>query len=120
MRTVGEIAHLYSGTRRRDGTTLVSVNGRILDLRPDFRSQGVTTFDWGYDGRGGPAQLALAMLAHHFTDDERVRRHFEKFMRNLIRHLPAESWTVTGAQIDAICREGGTLPKLAESSPLVL
>jgi hypothetical protein len=107
MGSFGDAPHSYSGTRRSDGTTLVSVNGRLLDPRPDFRSQGATTFDWGYDGRGGPAQLALAILAHHFADDERVRRHFEKFMRKVIRHLPTEGWVVAGAQIDAVCLEGG-------------
>lgn len=120
MGTVKNKTHLYSGTRRNDGTTLVSVNGRLLDSRPDFRNQGVTTFDWGYDGRGGPAQLSLAMLADHFADDERARRHFEKFMRKVVRYLPQEGWTVTAAQIDAACLEGGTLSVLSESNLLVM
>jgi len=101
------VTGVYSGNRQRDGTTLVSVNGRPLDPRPDFRSQSATTFDWGYEGRGGPAQLALAILADHFADDERARRHYQDFTRRVIRGLPKESWSLTGAEIDAGCAEGG-------------
>ena len=114
------MTHTYSGTRRSDGTTLVSVNGRTLDPRPGFRSEGVTTFDWGYDGHGGPAQLALAILANHFADDERARRHYEQFKRRVIRRLPAAGWVLTGAQIESACPEGGALPELADAELLVL
>lgn len=101
------MTRVYSGTRRRDGTTLVSVNGRPLDPRPNFRSQSVTTFDWGYEGRGGPAQLALAILADHFGEDEKARRHYEDFMRRVIRGLPKEGWILTGAAVSSLCGEGG-------------
>ena len=114
------MTHTYSGTRRSDGTTMVSVNGWVLDPRPGFRSEGVETFDWGYEGRGGPAQLALAILAHHFGDDERARRHYEQFMRRVIRLLPAAGWVLTGDQIEAACPEGGALPELADGGLLVL
>ena len=103
--TFGSLARVYSGSRQHDGTTLVRVNGRPLDPRPNIRSQSVTTFDWGYEGRGGPAQLALAILADHFADDEEVRRHYEDFTRRVIRGLPKESWILTGAQINAVYPE---------------
>ncbi len=102
------VTRVYSGNRRGDGTTSVSVDGRPLDLRPGFRSQPATTFDWGYEGRGGPAQLALAILADHFADDERARSHYVDFMRRVIRGLAAESWTLTSAEIDAACAEMGS------------
>jgi len=114
------MTHTYSGTRRSDGTTLVSVNGRTLDPRPDFRSQQVTTFDWGYAGRGGPAQLALAILADHFDDDERARRHYDKFMRRVIGRLPEKTWVLTGAEIESAYPEGGVLTGLSEDGLLVL
>jgi hypothetical protein len=101
------VTSIYSGDRQRDGTTLVRVNGRPLDPRPHFRSQFVTTFDWGYQGRGGPAQLALAILAHHFADDERARWHYEDFTRRVIRGLPEQGWILTGAEIDAAYPERG-------------
>ena len=94
------MVRVYSGKRRRDGTTLVNVDGRPLDPRPDIRSQSATTFDWGYEGRGGPAQLALAILTDHFGDDGRARRHYDDFTRRVIRVLPEESWVLNSAAID--------------------
>jgi hypothetical protein len=114
------MTQIYSGTRRRDGTTLVSVNGRTLDPRPDFRSQQVTTFDWGYEGRGGPAQLALAILADLFGDDERARRHYDNFMRRVVGRLPREGWVLRGADIESAYPEGGVLTGLSEDGLLVL
>jgi hypothetical protein len=112
-------ARTYSGTRRSDGTTLVSVDGRPLDPRPGFRSEGVTTFDWGYEGRGGPSQLALAILADHFGDDERARRHYDPFMQRVIRHLPTAGWVLTGEQVESACQEEGAPAKRADAEPLV-
>lgn len=93
---------IYSGTREADGTTLVSVNGRPLDTRAGFRKESATTFDWGYEGRGGPAQLALAILADHLADDEKARRYYEHFLRLVIRVLPSKGWILTGPEIDAV------------------
>jgi len=95
------VTSVYAGNRQGDGTTEVRVNGRPLDLRADFRSHPVTTFDWGYEGRGGPAQLALAILANYLADDEKARRYYEQFLRSVIRHLPRQGWTLTGPDIDA-------------------
>jgi len=97
---------IYSGTRDSKGATFVSVNGRPLGTRTDFRKESSTTFDWGYDGRGGPAQLALAILADHFADDARARRYYEHFLRCVIRGLGGDSWTLTGLEIDAVLPEG--------------
>jgi hypothetical protein len=93
---------IYSGTREADGTTLVSVNGRPLDTRVALRKESATTFDWGYEGRGGPAQLALAILADHLSDDDKARRHYEQFLRLVVRALPRKSWILTGHEIDAV------------------
>jgi len=98
---------IYSGCRLQDGTTLVSVNGRPLLPCSSSRSQAATTFDWGYDGRGGPAELAWAILADHFGDDEKARRYYEGFTHRVIRGLPNERWTLTEAAISAVCAEGG-------------
>jgi hypothetical protein len=109
----------YAGIRRSDGTTLVTVNGRPLDPRRVLRSNGVTTFDWGYRGRGGPAQLALAILADLFGDDERARRHYDRLMRRVISRLPAD-WVLTGAEVESACPEGGPVPALTDAALLVL
>ena len=97
---VGE-GRTYSGLRQPDGTTVVSVDGQPLDLRGDFREQSATAFDWGYAGSGGPAQLALAILADHWADDYTARRHYERFLRGVIRNLPKQGWSMTGEQIDS-------------------
>jgi hypothetical protein len=101
------MTHTYSGNRRPDGTTHVNVNGRPLDPRIDLRQQSPTTFDWGYVGRGAPAQLALAILADHLADDHRARRYYEHFLRSVIRGLPSESWRLTGADIDQVLPANG-------------
>jgi hypothetical protein len=98
---------VYSGSRLRDGTTVVSVNGQPLHPHPNSRSQSATTFDWGYEGRGGPAELAWAILADHFGDDAKARRHYEDFTRRVIRSLPNDRWTLTEAAINAVYAEGG-------------
>jgi hypothetical protein len=67
----------------------------------DFRGNSATAFDWGYAGSGGPAQLALAILANHWANDELARRYYELFLRRVIRYLPSEGWALTGAEIDA-------------------
>lgn len=91
----------YAGTRHANGATLVTVDGRPLGLRQEFRSESATAFDWGYEGRGGPAQLSLAILAHHLEDDDSARRHYESFLHSVVRGLPRERWSLTGAQVDA-------------------
>ena len=104
--SLDSVIRIYSGTRLPDGTTFVSVNGRPLDARPDLRNDSATTFDWGYDGHGAPAQLALAVLAHHFGDDSRARRSYESFLQGVIRRLPRERWVLTGAEIDRMFSDG--------------
>jgi hypothetical protein len=90
----------YSGSRQSNGTTRVTVNGQPLDIRASFRSGSSTAFDWGYEGRGGPTQLALAILAHHLDDDDSARRHYEHFLHSVVRSLPREHWSLTEAQVD--------------------
>ena len=97
----------YSGARESNGTTSVSVNGRPLDMRTELRKESATTFDWGYEGRGAPDQLALAILADHIADDEKARRYYEHFLRCVVRRLPNESWVLTGAEIDWVLPRGG-------------
>ena len=102
----GPESRTYCGLRHPDGTTTVSVDGHPLDLRRDFRRQAATAFDWGYAGSGGPAQLALAILAHHWGNDQRARRYYELFVRCVIRNLPSQGWSMTGAEIDSSLRRG--------------
>jgi hypothetical protein len=102
----GQECRTYCGIRYVDGTTAVTVDGQPLALRRDFRGQSATAFDWGYAGSGGPAQLALAILADHWADDEKVRRYYEPFVRCVISNLPSQAWCLTGEEIDSSFRGG--------------
>lgn len=64
-------------------------NGRPLSPRNDLRDLSLNGFAWGYIG-SGPAQLALAMLAHA-TDDETALRYYQKFKSKVISQLDTES-----------------------------
>lgn len=96
----------YSGTRQPNGTTCVSVNGRPLEARAELMRGSATTFDWGYEGGGAPAQLALAILAD-YLGDEKAKRYYAHFLRSVIRGLPAHGWILTGAEIDGALPAGG-------------
>jgi uncharacterized protein DUF6166 len=98
---------VYSGTRESAGRTFVNVDGRPLATGGEFRWESATAFDWGYEGRGGPAQLALAILADHLGDHDQARRHHELFLRRVIRWLPSDAWILTGPEIDAVLPGGG-------------
>jgi len=100
------LGRIYSGARHTNGTTAVSVNGWPLNPRTDLRKESATTFDWGYEGRGAPAQLALAILADHLQDDRKARHHFEHFLRSVVRSLPSWEWVLTGPEIDAALAAG--------------
>lgn len=90
----------YTGLRKPDGTTAVLVDHHsVLAPRLDLRQHGTEGLEWGY-GEGGPAQLALAILADYLEDDERALALYQHFKRRVIWKLPAESWTLSGADID--------------------
>lgn len=63
---------IYQG--RRDSTAPVGkecevrVNGEPLNARYDLLSASPSGFEWGYSG-SGPAQLAVAVLAHTYDDE---------------------------------------------------
>ena len=58
----------YTGTvNRADCNWQVTVNGAALAQRQDLRNHSPTGFAWGYGG-SGPAQTALAILAHELGD----------------------------------------------------
>lgn len=53
----------YMGTRSDEGVE-VTADGKPLDPRNDLANHSPDGFEYGYGG-SGPAQLALAILAHH-------------------------------------------------------
>ena len=86
----------------------VTVDGRALDPRFDLWNHSPTGFEWGYGG-SGPAQLALALLADHFANNQKALEFYQRFKFAVIAGLRARQWTLTDREIDQalkkICAE---------------
>ena len=89
---------VYEGGRGLDGA-VVTVDGKPLNPRFDLRRFSSTGFEWTYEG-DGPRQLALALLADHFGDDQKALVLTERFMREVVSVLD-NAWRITGEEIDA-------------------
>jgi hypothetical protein len=70
-----------------------------LPKRLDLYNHSPTGFEWGYHG-SGPAQLALAILAHHIKDDERAVRLHQYFKDDVVAHFDRDEWEITSEDID--------------------
>lgn len=101
----------YSG-RREGYAAIVTVDGRRLNPRLDLWNHSPTGFEWGYAG-SGPAQLALAILADHFSDDEKALNFYQRFKWAVVAELPHREWILTSEDIDAV------LQKLRAAEPLL-
>lgn len=64
-----------------------------LDPRTDLRNHSPTGFAWGYHG-SGPAQLALAILADAFEDDELAQRVYQEFKSDMIAPIGPGEWEI--------------------------
>lgn len=97
---------VYRGDRTMDGLQ-VTVDGETLDHRFDIRVISQDGFEWSYDGPA-PAQLALALLADHYGDEEKALAHHEVFMREIVANFNNE-WEMTSEDIDtALTNIGAT------------
>jgi hypothetical protein len=105
----------YKGKRDpadRLGETTVTVDGKPLPLRLDLRNHSPTGFEWGYTG-SGPAQLALAILAHHFkvprrkkqppigSEPSKAERLYQDLKDLVIARLDVDEWELTSEQLEA-------------------
>ena len=89
---------IYQG--QRSGYAVdVTVNGKALNPRFDLWNHSPTGFEWGYGG-SGPAQLALALLAHHLADDQAALEAYPAFKFAVIAKLPHHCWELSSGQID--------------------
>jgi hypothetical protein len=111
----------YEGYRKyvryKDGgaheSVRVTVDGSVLPLRTDIVNHSPTGHEWGYHG-SGPAQLAHAILLHHFGDSETGRKlaqlYYQEYKNRVISRLPREDsdnnieWTITSNEITATCK----------------
>lgn len=87
----------YEG-RREGYAVIVTVNDRPLNPRLDLWNHSPTGFECGYGG-SGPAQLALALLADHFGDDQKAVELHQPFKWAVVAKLPKRGWTLTSEQI---------------------
>ena len=92
----------YEG-RREGYAALVTVNARPLNPRLDLWNHSPTGFEWGYGG-SGPAQLALALLADHLSDDDQAVALHQDFKRAVVAKLPRHGWSLTSEQIEQTLR----------------
>lgn len=76
----------------------VIVDGESLDYRYDLLSASPSGFEWGYGG-SGPAQLAIAILAHAY-DDAVAGDLYQRFKREVVSELPEEVWTLTKQDLE--------------------
>lgn len=76
-------------------------NRHMLDPRYDLVNHSPDGFECGYRG-SGPAQLALAILADAFNDDDMAMRLYQQFKEAKIATLPTDTdWEITTETIDA-------------------
>jgi hypothetical protein len=78
-----------------------SESGKTRGLPPryDLRNHSPDGFAWGYGG-SGPSQLALAILADHFGDDEKALRSYQDFKFWRIAPQKSDRWKITSDEID--------------------
>ena len=67
--------------------------------RLDLYNHSPSGFEWGYGG-SGPAQLALAILAHHLRDGREALRLYQRFKFAIVAGLPKRGWTLSNRDID--------------------
>lgn len=91
----------YIANRSTSGNAVIvqTQTGRE-HLRPRFdlirhRPAG---FDWSNTG-SGPAQLALALLAHASGNDEFALEHHQVFQHEIVARLPKNGWQLSSEQV---------------------
>lgn len=95
---------LYRGTRSRSGVRRVYVSGadgqdKPLDPRLDLINHSPTGFEWGFSG-SGPAQLALAILAHEMGEGPALQ-HYQAFKWEYVANFDKRAWAISSGEIRA-------------------
>jgi hypothetical protein len=85
----------------------VTVDGEPLDCRYDLLSASPAGFEWNYEG-SGPAQLAIALLAHALNDHF-AATHYQRFKRNVVAELPENGWTLSKSEIEQFAENAEVL-----------
>jgi hypothetical protein len=78
-----------------------------LPVRLDLYNHSPNGFEWGYHG-SGPAQLALAILAHHTMDDDKAVRLHQYFKDDIVARFDRDEWEISSGDIDRwLTQKGG-------------
>lgn len=88
----------YQGVRE-GYAVFVTVDDHPLNPRLDLYNHSPSGFEWGYCG-SGPAQLALAILAHHFGNDRQALDTYQRFKWTVVAGLPKRGWKLTTVEIN--------------------
>jgi hypothetical protein len=95
---------IYSGKRGQDsdgqGVIVEVTDGENfwpLPSRLDLKEHS-TKLEWGY-GMGGPAQLALAILADVTGDDAYAERHHQWFKLEIVSRFDWDEWGLRESQV---------------------
>jgi rubrerythrin len=72
-----------------------------LPLRNDLVNHSPGGAEWGYAG-SGPAQLALALLAHALGDDALALSYYQAFKAKVVARLPPEGWQLTAGEVRTV------------------
>jgi len=94
---------IYKGERLGDRTK-VTVDSFALDPRHDIRNHSPDGFEWGYHG-SGPAQLALAILAHEYRDDEDdeddevALKYYTRFKDEVVANWRGSLWETDSFEV---------------------
>ncbi len=98
---------IYRGIREKCGASVtVDESNAVskLDPRLDLRNHSPTGFEWGYGG-SGPAQLALAILADYYSDDQFALGHYQNFKFKVIGRIQDDEWVLAADAIEAAMQE---------------
>lgn len=77
----------------------------FLPARLDLSNHSPDGFNWGYSG-SGPAQLALAILAHCTGDDDLACELHQDFKREFVAKFE-DAWTINASAVRAWVQSKG-------------
>lgn len=89
----------YTGSRRKNGDAHMFVDGEPLPLRLDLQRHSPDGFEWGYMG-SGPAQTALAILAHHLKNDALAVELHQHYHHEVVARAARQLWSTNTNEID--------------------
>lgn len=72
--------------------------GAPLPVRLELANHSPTGFEWGYRG-SGPAQLAVALLAHATGDDALAVAYHQAFKTDVVAGWDGDDWRISRSEI---------------------